>query len=454
MTTYFVNDGSASPGSGYQLWENAAHNFKDLIDAIGQPTLFAAGNIIVFAHNTIDGSTWGGALTLTFPSANAPVTLISATEQASGSTVTYQAATGNQIDLNGVGSITMDGSHVIKGVRMRSNANFTVQCDTNEGCSHIDPYFVLSGGTNGGAMGYYCTRAFLLNPTFDVSADTSNTTNPVIFSTSAQSGMVEIRGGRVVKGATAYRTGSFCGNGTAPRMYFLGSGIDLSGLAVGAEIMATSVASNQGCGSFNDCKMPSDDEWPCDGFPWPQGKVTGIRCSNTDIKSWLRHREYAGYLFSETAVYRNSGATIEGENCCWHVVVSGTLSQQNMPFYSPWIEAEVASTGNSTFEVYTANDLADLTDAELWLEVEHKDVSETWQPVITSSQKVAGETATAVADDVTSTWTGWTPTYMQKLSVTANCGAAGRVRVRAGIARSAGITSANNLRIDPIVTVI
>jgi hypothetical protein len=139
------------------------------------------------------------------------------------------------------------------------------------------------------------------------------------------------------------------------------------------------------------------------------------------------------------------------------VSLAGGFCHEALPLYTPWSYGTISSAGSKTFTAYVANNTADLTDAEIWLEVEVMGTANSALTTMTTDWRNsdgAGNDGTitttpaAQTDDTISSWTGATLTYMQSLAVTATVGEEGVYRARIALAKPS-----STVYIDPKITV-
>lgn len=433
-------------------WSKADASVADLItyDAAAFTT---SGNTIYFADDHNDPNK-AAHWTLTGPTSGLPVILISADR--TQSTPTVKAGTGDQLSsLGGTYDLMVKGSFSLHSMRCCSGGHTRLinsgseQLITTHSCTYAP-----------GRWSYI----FLIGPsqhydmTVDLTADgTDSIASPVILTTSsADSGWA---GGHCsVSGLAFINAVSRTSVVMQPTVgLLLVDGADFSGFTHATTCEIVSTAGPNGAGSrVSNCKTAAT--WaPFAGTTVSSYNAEPLTLTNVgpaDAPTYLAAISSTGRLLSSTDIYRTGGATIEGVPCSWLITTTSNCSEHS-PFYTPWRYGTLSSTGSKTFDVYVTNDTADLTDAEIWLEVEYKNEStEAIWARATDQRATITTTAAAQTDDTTSTWNGSGPsfTYKQKLSVTATVNQTGQYRVRVAVGKTSVAGSAY-LYIDPAVTV-
>lgn len=195
--------------------------------------------------------------------------------------------------------------------------------------------------------------------------------------------------------------------------------------------------------TIDGCKLP-------DGVAWlstaTYSDLRGALVTRSDDNNFgILHNSYFGQTV-DSAVYRTGGAS-DGTNFSW-LVTTTAVCNIGTTYVTPWINVWVSDTGSTTFDSYIANNSADLTDTECWLEVEYfATASSTVTSIATDRAANIIGAGTAQTDD-SSTWNGATLGYPQKLSVTATLGKAGMCRARVVFA-----AASKTVYVDPLVTV-
>lgn len=441
MATYYVDDGG--DGTTENSWATADTSINNL-DA---EYTFASGDIIYFGHDHVCQAVNTASLTITGPTSGAPTVLISATQ--GSSPPTYQASTTAQIDTTeGAYGITFDGSFALYGMSLVSGGNIIIGADANETCYAENSRFAIAA--NASFYGTTNSAWRLVNCVIDLTADGTTGRGNNVLVTGASVSRCEIVGLTFVN--AAYRTGAVFGN--TGSLDLRCSGSDFSGFTNATVCEIVDLAS--GCqltGHITNCLTAAT--WTPATTPTAQSSdLLFTNVGSEDAPTYCYHLGHCGSLVSSTAVYRTSGATVEGVACSWLVTTIAGNSEAS-PYKSPWIYGLIDSTGSKTFTVYITNDTADFTDAEVWLEVEYLATADEAQYTLATDHR-ASLTATAAAqtDDVTSTWNGAGPsyTYKQSLAVTATVNETGTYRARV-VCGVASVASSRYFYIDPKVTV-
>lgn len=439
MTTYFVDD-AGSATAPYDTWAKAATSINQLDAAVA----FASGDIVYFGHDMQDQATNTANLTITGPTSGAPTVFISATT--GSSPPAYQKGTGNQIDTTeGAYSITFDGSFALYGIRAVSGAG--IVCLNNGAKSFYTENCNFCPAANAGAtLGNF--TPIHNNPVIDLTADgTTNRSGAVTLFNSQSSKITNISYINA-----AYRTGTVFTFAANPQIVEIVGG-DFSGFTNATTCEIANVTSLYGPLTLINCKTAAT--WTAvTGTPGVGGVYKFIGCGSANQPVSLYMGDKNGALVSSASIYRTGGQTIESTPTAW-LATTNAAATIHTPFYMEWIYGVISSTGSKTFDLYVTNDTADLTNAEIWLEVEYKaDASSGKWTLITDKPVTITDTATTQDDDTTSTWNGSGPafTYKQKLSVTATVNTTGQFRARVCVGK-ASIASSSNLYIDPQVTV-
>lgn len=437
MATYFVDD-SGSATSPYDTWAKAATSIQQLDAAVA----LASDDIVYFgADSNCTAAT--SDLNILGPSSGKPVILVSSTV-GSGSEVAYSAGSGDQI-ITSSGNITFDGGFAIYGLRIKSAAAIIFIADNNESFFAVGSKFII------GPQSYFGTNvpnhqaATIIDCEFDLSADTSNTTDVPI----RCRGRCEIRGGKVISNATYKRTGGLITHADIGE--FCLSAFDISD--IGSSCALFSGAVSYEIATVTNCQIPSAFAGYVDQSYTRPGRVMISGCGASYAPEQLYFRDYFGIIESSTAITRSGGASVSGVGTSWRVITESATAEGS-PLTSPWMYG-TTTAGAKTFSVHITNDGDDLSDADVWLEVEYLATSGFSLSALVSDQRSPiTASATAQTDDTTSTWSGSGPayTYKQVLSVSATIGQAGiyRARVCVGLA---SIDSSRNLYIDPLVVV-
>jgi hypothetical protein len=251
----------------------------------------------------------------------------------------------------------------------------------------------------------------------------------------------------------SYRTGAIFS--VASCNASLVSGVDASGFQSGCEILDAAFSPGEHIAS--NIKTAGTFTALTTAAPRTGGRITAINFGSDNAPTFLAVRDYYGAVNSSTSIYRSGGAEIDATAFSWGMV-SGTVCSEAAPLYTPWIYGSIASTGSKTFTLYVSQNggSGDLTDAEIWMEVEYLGTSSSPMYSLGSDQRSNStnafvsvtEAPDAQADDTTSSWTGITATYKQVLAVTGTVNDAGLYRARVALGKVS-----TTVYVDPKVTV-
>lgn len=429
MARRFVDDGG-NDTTGLD-WDNAYTSLKSLMDAEAS-FLTTAGNEVVFGADMQCQEAHVASLEPIGPTNGAPVNFISSTVYPGTSTVSYSKGTGNQIDTSESASyaLTFNGAISLFGIKCKSGGHITLGGDNTERCINEDCTFLP--GNNASVMGAasYSNRTILRDCTIDCTADSASS-SANIFRVSNSAG---IGGYFEIDNLTFSNVSNRTGSCIDPES---GSGVitncDFSGLPAGLDIIQAS-----GKVEITNCILATGNtQWASYDATQKESSAEHLwtNCGTSNRSWWLGHASMSAdggpsYLESVSTVYRTGGAAYDGTPVAWYVQPDTTFGT---PYNSPWMYGKFSSTGSKTVDVYIAQDggSADLTDEEVWLEVQYPATagSARWS-TDTDRKTNYFSTAAAQTDDGDSSWTGITATYKQKLSVTVTAGIAGRFRCR------------------------
>jgi len=418
-------------------WSKADTTIASLVGTYAT-ALTTSGNIIYIAHDHVDQETHAGTRTFVGPTIGVPVIVISADR--GQSTPTYLASSTNQIDTakDGAHQIGWDGSFALYGLCMAAGARIQATGNDNNEYGHVEGCRFKLAANGDLYIGSSNSRVIVKNCIVDLTADgTTNRASAVIFT---GAGWFDISGLSFVN--PGYRTTAVFGPGIGQVLRV--SSCDFSGFPE-----ATELTTAAGSIEFVNCKMRTNQAVWNESVANISGYITAINCGTADAPESLKVYSYGSTIISDTSVYRtSSGASVEGIAHSWKVVTNtaDTIITEHAPIYSPWIYGVLSSAGSKTFTIHMANNAADLTDAEAWMEVEFMGEANSSLYTFKSDQRnggtasagYLGPTTTPVAqtDDTTSTWTGATLTYLQSLAVTGTVGEEGLYRARVVFGKS------------------
>lgn len=444
MAIYYVDDGGTS--SDGLSWATAYPTLAALQSGVGG-SLSTGGNVIYIGADSVSSGD-GAAPTFTGPTSGGPVRIISATV----GTTTYSRSVTNQISSTGV--CTFSGNFALFGVKVNTTDTIILKSATPasaaESIFYSEDLTARPGsnrklslvGVGSTTMGKHIHK----NTIVDASNDSGAQFAPFMY---AEYCHAEITGLSVVD-SSSHRTGGIFGTSAATSGIIRLSGCDFTGATGISGVF--DLTSNLGLVEAVNCKTNSSPTWVTN-TNWAVGRLLVVNSGSLDSPEHAYYYDYCGVVSSDSAVYRNSGASVESVPVSWKMV-STSHSYISNPLQTPWMYGAISATGSKTFDVYVTQDggAGDLTNAEVWLEVEYLGTSNVAQStLITDRASVSGNFSGAAAqdDDTSSTWTGSiTATYKQKLSVTATVNEDGLYRARVVLAKAS-----TTLYVDPLVTV-
>ncbi len=424
---YYVYHGATTTDG--LSWGGAYTSIKALDTAV----TLAAGETVYVASDHVDPETYSGNFTIVGPTSGLPTAFISANR----GTTLYEASSTNQINTTGGAyQILWDGSFALYGLCMAAGARSQlVQNDSNE-FGHIEGCTFKLASNSDIYLGGTSCRVVFRNCVIDLSADGAGSTAVVILTSN---GWFEIQNLTFV--SPGNRTSNII-NASSGSVFRV-SGTDFSEFPSGTEIV-----SGSGSLELAHCKFTSGAVLSNNSGSATSGYVTAVNCGSSDAPESLKVSYYGSLLESDTTVTRTGGASVEGIAHSWKLVTGATCSE-HAPFYTPW-RYKTTTNGTKTFTLYIANNTADLTDAECWLEVEAMATADSPLYTLTTDRRVT-VTTTPVAQtvDLAGLWSGATLTYQQILScANVTVGETGLYRVRVAVGKAS-----TTLYIDPEVTV-
>lgn len=228
--------------------------------------------------------------------------------------------------------------------------------------------------------------------------------------------------------------------------------VDLSNFSSSLKLVRTSTYGAATRFVIRNCKLPASFANFIDTAFTAPGRAEMYNCDSgaTNYKIWIE--DYLGKINAETTLVRTSGASDGTTGLSWKMVSNANASYPLMPLASPEIAAWNDTTGSSvTATVEVLRDSAtNLTDAEIWLEVEY--LGSSGSPVGThisdAKSDVLATAADQTASSVTWTTTGMTNPNKQKLSVTFTPQLKGFVLARVMLAKAS-----TTVYVDPMLTI-
>ncbi len=432
--TDIVDD--AGDNTNGQTWATAWTTLDSYI-ANATPT---AGDVVVFGHNTTDSQASHSHTMVS--GEGVPIALVSVTQgtgSVSGGGFVYQKATTAQITSSAT-DIEFFNSCSLYGLYL--DATRDIEFDANAA-----GYIYL----------YDCTLAvgdsdevIVWDPSGTVVFDRCTIDD------SATGGTASIRLMNV-SGTTILRDCSFTAtSGRNAEIFLTGTnhkqtlitGCDFSAFtnATKPEIIRASTTNGRivisNC--YNSQSLPI--LYPSNTYG--NGEVIATDAWTGTQPEHLVHANNWGGTDSSTSVTRTSGATVEGTAVAWNITTESIVGN-GLQYCTPWIYANVGTTGSKTFDVYVSHktqassDVGDFTIDQVWLELEYKATASRGEWTFADDS--------SIADDTGSTW-GGSPAYMQKLSITKTINTVGLARVRVCCAIPS-MVGGDAFYVDPEVTV-
>ena len=432
MTIYYVDDGGSNT-SPFDTWAKAAPTLAALQTAIGA-ALSTDGNIVYVGADSVSSGDGVGVAAVFAGPANGNVRIISATV----GTTTYAKSSSNQVLVNG-GDFKIEFNNGLSLYGIKATSTGMIKCGAAVGAS----------GVNSALSTYECT--FLPGGNRQVEITQSGST-PVLQkhhkltiypdkdSGSNNRQFIDLYGGiteligLVLTNSASGRNGPLF-SGLPLGAVLKVSGSDLSTIAAQSAVLV--VSGPQGQAEFVNCKTLASPTW-VSGALNVEASLKAINCQAADAPEGLYSIDYWGTIQSSTSEYRNSGASVEAIPCSWKMISAAT-AKLDRPLYSPWIYVPITAAGTKTFDIFVAQNggAGDLTDADVWLEVEYMGTANIGTTTFAWDRALGDFSGTVQDDDVASSWTGITATYMQKLRVASvSVGEEGLARCRVGLGKA------------------
>lgn len=213
------------------------------------------------------------------------------------------------------------------------------------------------------------------------------------------------------------------------------SNFDLSACASTLDICTSGFASI-GSITLNRCKMPAS--WTGGLFSGdpvnPIFRVSMYNCDSADTNYKILVGDRQGTLRDETTLVMTGGASES-----WKVTTTANANETLTPFYTDWMAKRNASVGSAvTITVEILHDsTTDLTDGDIWLEVECLGTSGVPLGTFTSGKRgVLATAADHTNSSVTWTTTGLTNPNKQYLTVSVTPQEVGNIMVRVMVAKA------------------
>jgi hypothetical protein len=416
-----------------------------------------AGDTIYVSQ--VHAETGTGTTTLAFPGTIAsPNKIICGNDGAAPPTAV--ATTGTITNTNG--SMIIRGSFYMRGVHLKGGGSGTA-------C----PISIGQSGT--GLAVLHACKIDLSSSTSSSSiiefGESNSTTSSSVelvatdlkFGLSQQSVLLQgarftWKGGSILSGGTAITT-LFTNFGASDRGpgFALIEGVDLSQLNSAANLILAGGIDTPGKIIFRNCKLPTS---------WSGSLVSaavttaGFRaemhnCDATDTNYRLWVEDCLGSIKSETVNVRTGGASNGTTTLSWRMATNADAEYPHQALESVEIPFWVNSTGAKTATVEIMHDAqgsgtgSDLTNAEIWAEVQYLGTS--GFPLGSFANNAKADILTAAADHTNSseTWTDdITTPVKQKLTVSFTVNEIGWAFLKVYLAKAS-----STVFIDPKVTV-
>ena len=408
----------------------------------GAAAIDAAGDNIYRSQSHAES---GGAVTAVFAGTMAnPVKIIAGNDSAEPPIAVSAAS------LISSSSITLSGSYYLYGLTLQAatsilpNAQSASNSVTLDHCSLITTGTTAGGFFSIGSANNFTQKAVLLDCTYKFSGSSNIGC--------ATAGVVEIKGGSFVSGTSTPSAGVFAGANDRTGSRLLIDGLDMTNLASTVNIFRTFVS--PGLFQIRNSKLPAS--WSgslCNATPLATGQRFEMHnCDSGDTNYRLWVQEYSGSIKTETTLVRTGGAS---DGTTGYSLVMATTANANAsvaPLVSPEVSIWNDTTGGSkTVTVEILHDSAtNLTDGEIWLEVQYLGTSGAPLGSFISDAKadILATAADQSASSETWTTTGMSNPNTQKLSVTFTPQEKGYIQAKVYLAKAS-----KTVYVDPKLTV-
>ena len=410
---------------------------------VGAAAIDAAGDAIYLSQSHAES---GGAVVAVFAGTMAnPVKIIAGNDSAEPPIAVSAAS------LISSSSITLSGSYYLYGLTLQAatsilpNAQSASNSVTLDHCSLITTGTTAGGFFSIGSANNITQKAVLLGCTYKFGG-VSNIG-------CATGGVVEIKGGSFISGTSTPSAGVFGGaasDRTGSRLTI--DGLDMTNLASTVNIFRTFIS--PGLFQIRNSKLPAS--WSgslCNATPLATGQRFEMHnCDSGDTNYRLWVQEYSGSIKTETTLVRTGGAS---DGTTGYSLVMATTANANAsvaPLVSPEVSIWNDTTGGSkTVTVEILHDSAtNLTDGEIWLEVQYLGTSGAPLGSFISDAKadILATAADQSASSETWTTTGMSNPNTQKLSVTFTPQEKGYIQAKVYLAKAS-----KTVYVDPKLTV-
>mgnify|MGYP006052741207 FL=1 len=407
MANIYVRSTDGSDADNGSTWALAKATL------VGAAAIDAAGDTIYLSQSHAES---GGAVTAVFAGTMAnPVKIIAGNDAAEPPTAVSSAS------LISSSSITLSGSYYLYGLTLQSATSILPANQSASNSVTLDHCSLITTGTTGGGFfsigsaNNITQKAVLLDCTYKFGGASNIGC--------ATAGVVEIKGGSFISGTSTPSAGIF-GGAAADRTgaWLQISGLNMTNLASTVNIFRTFVS--PGLFQIRNSKLPAS--WSgslCNAVPLSTGQRFEMHnCDSGDTNYRLWVQEYSGSIKTETTLVRTGGASDGTTGYSFKMATSANANAIVAPLVTPEIiiwNVDVGSSKTVTVEILH-DSATNLTDGEIWLEVQHLGTS--GFPLSSFVSDAKSDVLATSADQATSseTWTttGMTNPNTQKLSVT------------------------------------
>ena len=438
MADIYVRNTDGSDADNGSTWALAKATL------VGADAIDVAGDTVYVS--SLHNQTQGATLTLSFAGTYASPTKVLSVDDATGTiTPGAEVSTTNNFAIVMNGSVYCHGMTFIAGIGSSSGTPLTIGSTASKSVFENCNIKVAATGSgqiyHGNAASTIVCILELINSNISLNATTSRFN---------LNGQLLWRGGAYVP-LTNQPTALFTLN---QRSYgpSLVEGVDLSALPSTVNIVGNGAGMCQLL--LRNCKLPASWSGSLVGvaITTPGFRVEMHNCDSIDTNYRLWIEDYAGSIKSETTLVRTGGASDGTTGYSFKMTTTASANSVVAPLVSPEIAIWNDTVGSSkTVTVEILHDSAtNLTDGEIWLEVQYLGTSGFPLGLFESDAK-ADILATA-ADQATSseTWTttGMTNPNKQKLSVTFTPQEKGYLQAKVYLAKAS-----KTVYVDPKLTV-
>lgn len=434
MAVKYLRSAAAGTGTGAD-WTNAYTTLTLALAGV------SAGDTIYVADDHAE--TTAGAVTLTSPgTSGSPIRILCVNTHVT--VPPTGAATSATVSTSGANSLVFGTGHsYIEGIAFQTGTgavSATLSVASAAGSTGLtfkncSLKIVATGNSSSIAIGQSSAR--------DCSVIFDNTT--ISFGAAAQ--QIQLAGCTWKWKNTASAIG-----GTVPtvlilpvtgRSYVMFAGVDLSAMVTGKSLITVSNTGSPGIEiHLRNCKLGSGITFPSGTILGPGGTMIYVdNCDSTSGNTRFEHYKYQGKILSDTANYITSGGATDGTTPISHKLTSLTTGPTLFsPLEGLWVPSWIDTLSAYTISVEFLHDKnnnggADLTNADIYLEVEYLGTSGFPESVF-ASNRVADVFASASAHPAgvgAGSWTispSMTTADSQKLQVTFTPTLKGLVRWR------------------------